>query len=39
MTAFGLPTTDYAPVEQRMMRFKGGQWELFGDIISAEARG
>jgi hypothetical protein len=32
--------TDYAPVEQlRMMRFKGGQWELFGDIISAEAGG
>ncbi len=29
--------TDYAPIEQlQMMRFKGGQWELFGDIISAE---
>jgi branched-chain amino acid transport system substrate-binding protein len=29
--------TDYAPVEQlQMMQFKGGQWELFGDIISAE---
>src|SRR6201991_3090599 len=29
--------TDYAPVEQlRMMQFKSGKWELFGDIISAE---
>jgi ABC-type branched-subunit amino acid transport system substrate-binding protein len=29
--------TDYAPIEQlQMMRFKAGQWELFGDIISAE---
>jgi branched-chain amino acid transport system substrate-binding protein len=29
--------TDYAPIEQlQMMRFKGGKWELFGDIISAE---
>jgi hypothetical protein len=29
--------TDYAPIEQlQMMRFRGGQWELFGDIISAE---
>ncbi|MBI5262987.1 MAG: ABC transporter substrate-binding protein, partial [Bradyrhizobium sp.] len=29
--------TDFAPIEQlKMMRFKGGKWELFGDIISAE---
>jgi branched-chain amino acid transport system substrate-binding protein len=29
--------TDYAPIEQlQMMRFTGGKWELFGDIISAE---
>jgi branched-chain amino acid transport system substrate-binding protein len=32
--------TDFAPVEQlKMMRFKSGQWELFGDIISAETGG
>jgi ABC-type branched-subunit amino acid transport system substrate-binding protein len=32
--------TDFAPVEQlKMMRFKNGQWELFGDIISAETGG
>ena len=32
--------TDYAPIEQlQMMQFKGGKWELFGDIISAEAGG
>src|SRR6201995_689991 len=32
--------TDFAPVEQlKMMQFKNGQWELFGDIISAEAGG
>ena len=32
--------TDFAPIEQsQMMRFKNGQWELFGDIISAEAGG
>jgi branched-chain amino acid transport system substrate-binding protein len=32
--------TDYAPIEQlKMMQFKGGKWELFGDIISAEAGG
>ncbi|WP_407149916.1 ABC transporter substrate-binding protein [Bradyrhizobium sp. ORS 86] len=32
--------TDFAPIEQlKMMRFKNGQWELFGDIISAEAGG
>ena len=29
--------TDFAPIEQlQMMRFKGGKWELFGDVISAE---
>jgi branched-chain amino acid transport system substrate-binding protein len=33
-------STDFAPVEQlKMMRFKNGQWELFGDIISAETGG
>jgi branched-chain amino acid transport system substrate-binding protein len=32
--------TDFAPIEQsQMMRFKKGQWELFGDIISAETGG
>ncbi|MBI5260833.1 MAG: branched-chain amino acid ABC transporter substrate-binding protein, partial [Bradyrhizobium sp.] len=32
--------TDFAPIEQlKMMRFKGGKWELFGDIISAETGG
>jgi branched-chain amino acid transport system substrate-binding protein len=32
--------TDFAPVEQlKMMQFKNGQWELFGDIISAEPGG
>ncbi|HUN95351.1 MAG TPA: ABC transporter substrate-binding protein [Bradyrhizobium sp.] len=32
--------TDFAPIEQlKMMRFKNGQWELFGDIISAETGG
>ena len=31
---------DFAPIEQlKMMRFKAGQWELFGDIISAETGG
>jgi branched-chain amino acid transport system substrate-binding protein len=31
---------DFAPIEQlKMMRFKNGQWELFGDIISAETGG
>jgi branched-chain amino acid transport system substrate-binding protein len=31
---------DFAPIEQlKMMRFKGGKWELFGDIISAETGG
>jgi branched-chain amino acid transport system substrate-binding protein len=28
---------DFAPIEQlQMMRFKGRQWELFGDVISGE---
>jgi branched-chain amino acid transport system substrate-binding protein len=32
--------TDFAPIEQlKMMQFKNGQWELFGDIISAEVGG
>jgi branched-chain amino acid transport system substrate-binding protein len=32
--------TDFAPIEQlKMMQFKGENWELFGDIISAEAGG
>src|SRR5690348_8300628 len=32
--------TDFAPIEQlKMWRFKKGQWELFGDIISAEVGG
>ena len=32
--------TDFAPIEQlKMWRFKKGQWELFGDIISAETGG
>jgi hypothetical protein len=32
--------TDFAPVEQlRMMQFKNGKWELFGDVISAEIGG
>jgi branched-chain amino acid transport system substrate-binding protein len=31
---------DFAPIEQlKMMQFKGGKWELFGDIISAETGG
>src|SRR6195256_1496661 len=31
---------DFAPIEQlKMMRFKAGQWDLFGDIISAETGG
>ena len=31
--------TDYAPIEQlQMMQFKGGKWEMFGDIISAETK-
>ena len=32
--------TDFAPIEQlKMMQFKGGRWDLFGDIISAETNG
>ncbi len=32
--------TDFAPIEQlQMMQFKGGKWELFGDIISSETNG
>jgi ABC-type branched-subunit amino acid transport system substrate-binding protein len=32
--------TDFAPIEQlKMMQFKGGKWELFGDVISAETGG
>src|SRR5262249_28749127 len=32
--------TDFAPIEQlKMMRFTNGKWDLFGDIISAEAGG
>ncbi|MFT4121558.1 ABC transporter substrate-binding protein [Bradyrhizobium sp.] len=31
---------DFAPIEQlKMMQFKGGKWDLFGDIISAEVGG
>jgi len=32
--------TDFAPLEQlKMMQFKAGKWELFGDVISAETGG
>ena len=32
--------TDFGPIEQlKMMQFKGGKWELFGNIISAETGG
>jgi ABC-type branched-subunit amino acid transport system substrate-binding protein len=32
--------TDFAPVEQlKMMQFKNGKWDFFGDIISAETGG
>jgi ABC-type branched-subunit amino acid transport system substrate-binding protein len=32
--------TDFAPIEQlKMMQFKGGKWDFFGDIISAEVGG
>jgi branched-chain amino acid transport system substrate-binding protein len=32
--------TDFAPIEQlKMMQFKSGKWDLFGDIISAEIGG
>jgi branched-chain amino acid transport system substrate-binding protein len=30
--------TDYAPIEQlQMMQFKGGKWEMFGEVIGADA--
>ena len=30
--------TDFAPISQlQMMRFKGDKWELFGEIIGADA--
>jgi ABC-type branched-subunit amino acid transport system substrate-binding protein len=33
-------STDFAPISQlQLMRFKGDKWELFGDIISADAGG
>src|ERR1700721_155949 len=33
-------STDFAPIEQlRMIQFKAGKWEMFGDIISAETGG
>lgn len=33
-------SSDFAPIEQsKMMRFKAGQWEFFGDVISAEVGG
>jgi branched-chain amino acid transport system substrate-binding protein len=32
--------TDFAPIEQlKMMQFKNGKWDMFGDIISAEIGG
>jgi branched-chain amino acid transport system substrate-binding protein len=32
--------SDFAPISQlQLMRFKGDKWELFGDIISADAGG
>src|SRR4030088_653610 len=35
-----LSDSDFAPIEQlKMMQFKNGKWELFGDIISAETGG
>jgi branched-chain amino acid transport system substrate-binding protein len=31
---------DFAPIEQsKMMRFKNGQWEFFGDVIGGEVGG
>ena len=31
--------TDFAPIQQvQMMRFKGEKWELFGDVISSDAK-
>jgi branched-chain amino acid transport system substrate-binding protein len=33
-------STDFAPIEQlKMMQFKSGKWDFFGDIISAEVGG
>src|SRR5580658_3447697 len=33
-------STDFAPIEQlKMMQFKSGKWDFFGDIISAEIGG
>jgi branched-chain amino acid transport system substrate-binding protein len=38
--AINTSATDFAPIEQlKMMRYKNGQWDLFGDIISAEVGG
>ncbi|HEY3791932.1 MAG TPA: ABC transporter substrate-binding protein [Bradyrhizobium sp.] len=32
--------TDFAPIEQlKMMQFKNGKWDFFGDIISSETGG
>nr|WP_271672843.1 ABC transporter substrate-binding protein [Bradyrhizobium sp. CCBAU 51627] len=32
--------TDFAPISQlQLMRFKGGTWELFGDVISGDVSG
>ena len=32
--------TDFAPIEQlKIMQFKNGKWDLFGDVISAETGG
>jgi ABC-type branched-subunit amino acid transport system substrate-binding protein len=32
--------TDFAPISQlQLMRFKGDQWELFGDVISGDVGG
>jgi hypothetical protein len=32
--------SDFAPIEQlKMMQFKDGKWDFFGDIISAETNG
>jgi branched-chain amino acid transport system substrate-binding protein len=32
--------TDFAPIKQlKMMQFKGGRWDTFGDVISAETGG
>ena len=32
--------TDFAPISQlQLMKFKGENWELFGDVISADVGG